>query len=628
MDSMMSSRRRELKVFKKLEKRTHELRLLSQTDFAGDVPNFNNLIQAKDQSLKISRKLRRLRTQRMRRPYVIVSLNKIGNDGVTKEDIAQLIHYTVLRAVGKPRWITVHLDRAILQTIVIRIDGLDSSQNNDANRTFINKFFKEEIPLVSSTNDRSDFWRCIFNVPSTSYQRFRDYLENNDDPATSFAGGARAQFILTLHDMIEFAFPLASTFCVNKNACPLIIPTKKHYSSISDHSPLFSLDCEMCETEDGVSELTRISLVNEEGKILMDTLVKPLNRVTNYVTEFSGITKEMLDPIDIRLEDVQRAIGRLLPEDAILVGHSLEFDLRALRMFHPYCIDVSLCFNLTGVSKRRSSLKTLTRIFLNRSIQDGVGHCSVQDAVAALDLAKLKLSKGLQFGNVILGWSYDGWILTNIPTRSSDGLLKRKRLDDDPNSAPFAKKSDSSSVRSLTEDCVCKKCGRNLKVPCNVANCRCYPSEETMCVVCCWPCLPLNANCSGEKCSWSKVFQNITDIAQSKPLTSYLSGQNRKSFLCVIEDGKSYFEESDVAKYLVPAHSMEDVNNQLKGSILEHNLVLLEWKNSDEGSDNRSDIYADELVRTVVGSASRNSLIILVCSCSVRSSCYVAVKQS
>ena len=54
--------------------------------------------------------------------------------------------------------------------------------------------------------------------------------------------------------------------------------------------------------------------------------------MTNYLTKFSGITPQMLDGINTKVSDVQEAIRSLLPPDAVLAGHSLENDLRALKV--------------------------------------------------------------------------------------------------------------------------------------------------------------------------------------------------------------------------------------------------------------------------------------------------------
>lgn len=69
--------------------------------------------------------------------------------------------------------------------------------------------------------------------------------------------------------------------------------------------------------------------------MVLDTLVKPANPIKDYLTEFSGVTAEMLERCEVRLSDVQEWISRYLPPDAILCGHTIDADLRALQMSHP-----------------------------------------------------------------------------------------------------------------------------------------------------------------------------------------------------------------------------------------------------------------------------------------------------
>ena len=47
---------------------------------------------------------------------------------------------------------------------------------------------------------------------------------------------------------------------------------------------------------------------------------------------YSGITKKILDPVTTTIQDVQRVFKEVIPNDAILVGHSLGTDLRALKV--------------------------------------------------------------------------------------------------------------------------------------------------------------------------------------------------------------------------------------------------------------------------------------------------------
>eukprot|EP01134_Creolimax_fragrantissima_P001795 CFRG1795T1 len=165
--------------------------------------------------------------------------------------------------------------------------------------------------------------------------------------------------------------------------------------------PVFSIDCEMCETADGPA-LTRVSIVNEAADIVMDELVMPDVKITNYLTQFSGMTAELLEGVTTTVRDIQKKIRALIPPNAILLGHSLENDLKALKIVHRRVVDTSLLYPHAGGGGLKNGLKALCRTYLDRMIQDGVGgHNSVEDARAALSLYKLKMEKGPQFGVTI-----------------------------------------------------------------------------------------------------------------------------------------------------------------------------------------------------------------------------------
>ena len=76
-------------------------------------------------------------------------------------------------------------------------------------------------------------------------------------------------------------------------------------------------------------------------------------------------------------------------------------------MSHPYIIDTSVVYNLTGDRRRKSKLSVLAHLFLNKQIQTGentkLGHNPEEDALAAMNLVLLKLEKGYEFGDVLLG---------------------------------------------------------------------------------------------------------------------------------------------------------------------------------------------------------------------------------
>lgn len=162
---------------------------------------------------------------------------------------------------------------------------------------------------------------------------------------------------------------------------------------------VLALDCEMCQTGEERFELTRLSVLDWSGNSILDILVKPPNPVTNYLTQFSGITAEKLDPVTTTLLDAQKQLLALMKPDTILLGHSLNSDLNALKMIHPYIVDTTILYPHPGGSHLRSSLKWLSQKYLTRAIQGGTdGHDSIEDARAALDLVKLKCQKGPLWG--------------------------------------------------------------------------------------------------------------------------------------------------------------------------------------------------------------------------------------
>ncbi|RWS01759.1 putative exonuclease-like protein [Dinothrombium tinctorium] len=179
--------------------------------------------------------------------------------------------------------------------------------------------------------------------------------------------------------------------------------TRHKYRAVSDDSPLFGLDCEMCINVDGESVVTRIALVNEELETIIDTFINPEKPIKNYLTRYSGVTKEILDKVDTTLSDVKRMLRKSLPRDSIICGQSLNYDMNKLALFHPYVIDTSVIFNESGSRVIKSSLKNLSAMHLNEEIQcNKYGHCSIEDAKACVKLVKLKLSKGLEYGDRVL----------------------------------------------------------------------------------------------------------------------------------------------------------------------------------------------------------------------------------
>ncbi|KAI1230473.1 hypothetical protein IHE44_0009932 [Lamprotornis superbus] len=165
------------------------------------------------------------------------------------------------------------------------------------------------------------------------------------------------------------------------------LPTTDGYPGI------YALDCEMCYTKQGL-ELTRVTVINSELKVVYDTFVKPDSKVVDYNTRFSGVTEEDLENTSITLRDVQAVLLNMFSADTILIGHSLESDLFALKLIHGTVVDTAIVFpHRLGLPYKRA-LRTLMADYLKRIIQDNVeGHDSSEDARACMELMVWKIKE-------------------------------------------------------------------------------------------------------------------------------------------------------------------------------------------------------------------------------------------
>ncbi|CAE6453937.1 unnamed protein product [Rhizoctonia solani] len=255
----------------------------------------------------------------------------------------------------------------------------------------------------------------LLQSPISSEQKRKRLLErqqqkfSNDDPS---------MYLLDTPGMLDNGYPVPSYLGEGLSAnpesvratssWPVAAPTPQTRENGWVETPqttrdgalkAVAIDCEMCETEDG-KVLARVCAVDfYSDKVVYDQLVLPDKPVIDYLTQFSGITAEQLASVTHKLPDAQAGLLELIDKDTIIIGHSLENDLRALKLAHPRCIDTSIIYKHPRGAPYKPGLKWLAQKWLNLDIQmKQGGHDPEEDARACLALLAKKLKEGPDFG--------------------------------------------------------------------------------------------------------------------------------------------------------------------------------------------------------------------------------------
>nr|XP_023482959.1 RNA exonuclease 1 homolog [Equus caballus] len=156
---------------------------------------------------------------------------------------------------------------------------------------------------------------------------------------------------------------------------------------------VFAVNCEVCYTAKGL-ELTRVTVVDPSLQVVCDTFVKPDEEVIDYNTRFSGVGEGALNA-KTSIRDVQAVLLNLFSADPVLIGHSFEHSLYALKLIHTSVMDTTVLFpHRLGLPHKRS-LKSLVADYLQRIIQED-GHDSSENATACMELVLRKVKEDLK----------------------------------------------------------------------------------------------------------------------------------------------------------------------------------------------------------------------------------------
>lgn len=163
---------------------------------------------------------------------------------------------------------------------------------------------------------------------------------------------------------------------------------------------MIAVDCEMVLCDDGTEALVKVCAVDCNLEVKLHKVVNPNKAIADYRTEITGISAKDLDGVTYTLKDVQKPLKKLLSRGTILVGHSLNNDLQALKLESARVIDTSYVFKYpTGATNKKPSLSLLCKALLGYDLRKGTQHNCLDDACAAMKLVLARLEG--KIGDVI-----------------------------------------------------------------------------------------------------------------------------------------------------------------------------------------------------------------------------------
>jgi hypothetical protein len=138
--------------------------------------------------------------------------------------------------------------------------------------------------------------------------------------------------------------------------CEMVGGGKGGMNSMLARCSVVTLDCIPINTDKSQQDSTKINSINQNLVVLYDKYVIPKGRITDYRTQWSGITKETYDdsthdvPI-VTFYQCQKEITELFSSidgrSVVVVGHALENDFDALEIKVSFSI---FCFVLSCVT--------------------------------------------------------------------------------------------------------------------------------------------------------------------------------------------------------------------------------------------------------------------------------------
>ncbi|RYP43430.1 hypothetical protein DL768_009918 [Monosporascus sp. mg162] len=160
------------------------------------------------------------------------------------------------------------------------------------------------------------------------------------------------------------------------------------------------LDCEIAGIPGGRGDVVSICVIDFlTGEVLVNSLVKPRRPIIDWLCYCSDVTPAIMSSAVAHKqaldgwEGARVELCRHIDEDTVLVGQSLNYDLRALRVIHGKILDTAILtaeavFGREKELRRLWGLSALCEELLDLRIRNGSGaHDGLEDAMAAREVA-------------------------------------------------------------------------------------------------------------------------------------------------------------------------------------------------------------------------------------------------
>jgi RNA exonuclease 1 len=294
---------------------------------------------------------------------------------LTEKDLTEIELYKMLtkyimsesslREYGMPRADPYKKGNAILPILQSR------AQKNDYESQIRTCSRCQKTYTVDERGMPAKFEACIFHQGRLWNERFNKTVDKKysccKNPAGSIGCDSSKYHVIDGYD--------------NPDYCKNYVKTIAKKAPSDGFYGIYALDCEMCYTTVGL-ELIKVTVIDTQERVVFESLVKPSNPILDYNSRFSGIRKGDLDKVTTTLKQIHQELLTLFNDKTILIGHSLDSDLRALKMIHDTICDTTMIFpHKRGLPFRRA-LRNLTAEYLKEIIQDNGNHRIVSAIVS------------------------------------------------------------------------------------------------------------------------------------------------------------------------------------------------------------------------------------------------------